>query len=125
MPKPVTKALKDGLVYFLAYGQFKVERPNHKMLGKVNFIADDESGDVLYMYETSKGFARVLPPSGVGKHIKVEVYEMEEDKLIELQKKLNLDVCINTTKKGYTGFTLVDRPFNNSISLQRGCVDDC
>ena len=125
MPKATQKALQDGLVYFIAYAQFKKGRPNHKMLGKVTFVAADESEDPLYMYETEKGFARVLPPNGIGKNIKVEVYEMEEDKFNELGKNLRLDACITTTKQGYTGFMLVDQPFTNLPHLQKGCIYDC
>jgi len=125
MPKNTQKAPKDGLVYFISYAQFKQGRPNHKMLGKVNFITTDETEDMLYMYETEKGFARVLPLNGLGKNIKIEVYEMKEDKLIELCKTLRLDSCIITTKQGYTGFILTDQPFTNSLNLQKGCIDDC
>lgn len=125
MSKTTKKALKDGLVYFLAYCQFKKGRQNHKLLGKVKFISEDVSKDLLYMYEAEKCNARVLAPNGVGKNIKLEVYEMQEEKLIELQKTLRLDSCKVTTKEGITGFILVDQPFSNSLNLQKGSIDDC
>jgi len=125
MSKTVKEALKDGLVYFLAYGQFKKGGLRHSMLGKCKFICEDESAELLYMYEYEKGMARVLPPNGVGKNIKVEVYTMEEKSLRDLQKKLALDSCSTTTKSGIIGYLLIDQPFHNGISLQRGSIYDC